>query len=216
VQLLRYFDEIDSPTGRPFLARAVVDAITTTLSSDIRAMASDDSARRACEIGCGAALDCLAECSHLPMPVYLANRAPITPSPPGSLLIGSTTSIRRAEPSNDRLQISDLVAIDDGPSRVSVGQIVDERGQPRRRVFLTSFDSNVITIYDPEARVVDARVPVGRGPTALVVDEAHAIAYVSHFTDSYIGVIDLDARHATFGTLILALGNPTAPRGDDR
>jgi len=114
------------------------------------------------------------------------------------------------------LQISDLVAVDDGPSRVTVGQIIDERGQVRRRVFLTCFDSNAVTIYDPEARVIDARVPVGRGPSALVVDDAHALAYVSHFTDSYVGVIDLDARHASFGTLILALGSPTAPRGDDR
>jgi len=218
VQLLRYFDQSDSPTGQPFLERAVVDAITTTLSSDVRAMAIDDAARRACELGCGTDLNCLGECSRMPLPVYLANRAPVSTSlsAPGSLLIGSTTSIRRAEPSNDRLLISDLVAIDDGPSRVSVGQIRDERGQPRRRVFLTSFDSNVVTIFDPEARVVDARVPVGRGPTALVVDDAHSLAYVAHFTDSYIGVIDLDARHASFGTLILALGNPTAPRGDDR
>lgn len=218
VQLLRYVDRTDSPTGQPYLARAVVDALTTTLSSDVRAMASDDAARRGCESGCGADLNCLGECSRMALPVYLANRAPVssTLSAPGSLLIGSTASIRRAAPSNDRLQISDLVAIDDGPSRVSVGQIMDERGEPRRRVFLTSFDSNVVTIFDPEARVVDARVPVGRGPTALVVDDAHSIAYVAHFTDSYIGVIDLDARHASFGTLILALGNPSAPRGDDR
>jgi hypothetical protein len=39
---------------------------------------------------------------------------------------------------------------------------------------------------------------------------------VAHFTDSYVGVIDLDARHSSFGTLILTLGTPTAPRGDDR
>ena len=218
IQLLRYYDSVDSPTQEPFLARAVVDVISTTSASDVRAMASDDSARRACERSCDADLDCLGECSRMSLPVYLANRSPLssTGSAPGSLLIGSTASTHRAVPSNDRLQISDLIAMDDGPSRVSVGQIVDERGEPRQRVFLTSFDSNVITIYDPEARVVDARVPVGRGPTALVVDDAHSIAYVAHFTDSYIGVIDLDARHASFGTLILALGNPTAPRGDDR
>src|SRR4029079_10617515 len=112
-----------------------------------------------------------------------------------SALCARTRPTRSPERPNDRLLISDLVAIDDGPSRVSVGQIRDERGQPRRRVFLTSFDSNVVTIFDTEARVVDARVPVGRGPTALVVDDAHSLAYVAHFTDSYIGVIDLDARH---------------------
>jgi hypothetical protein len=37
---------------------------------------------------------------------------------------------------------------------------------------------------------------------------------VAHFTDSYIGVIDLDQRHHTFGTMIRALGRPSAPRGD--
>jgi hypothetical protein len=144
----------------------------------------------------------------------LANRS-IDPEP-GSLLIGSTMSIRVADPSNDRLQISDLIAVDEGPSRITMGQIIDRQGQPSQRVFLTSFDSSSLIIYDPEARAIDVRVPTGRGPTALVVDNAHALAYVAHFTDSYVGVIDLDARHSSFGTLIMTLGNPTAPRGDDR
>ncbi|MEO8183658.1 MAG: hypothetical protein ABI895_32915 [Deltaproteobacteria bacterium] len=217
VQLLRYFDAVDSPTGQPFLGRASVDRLLATVNSDIRAMASDASARAACEAACAAADSaCLTECARIPLQVFLANRAPITLSAPGSLLIGSTVPVRRADPGNDRLQVSDLVAIDDGPSRVSVGRIIDERGEPSERVFLTCFDSNAVTIYDPVARVIDVRVPVGRGPSALVVDDAHALAYVAHFTDSYVGVIDLDARHASFGTLILALGNPSAPRGDDR
>jgi DNA-binding beta-propeller fold protein YncE len=217
VQLLRYFDAQDSPNGQPFLSRAFADRLLTTPNTDVRAMASDDTARRGCELACGAGdSTCLAECARIPLRVFLANRAPVTPRPPGSLLIGSTTSVRRADPSNDRLQISDLVAVDDGPSRISAGRIIDERGQPSQRVFLTCFEANTITIYDPDARVIDARVPTGRGPSALVVDEAHALAYVAHFTDSYVGVIDLDARHASFGTLILALGTPSAPRGDDR
>jgi DNA-binding beta-propeller fold protein YncE len=216
VQLLRYYDTQDSPTQEPFLSRAFADRLFTTVNSDVRSMATDDSTRRACETGCGADSACLEACARIPVQVFLANRTPGAPSPPGSLLIGSTTSVRRADPANDRLQVSDLVAVEDGPSRVAVGQIIDERGEKRRRVFITSFDSNALAIYDPDARVIDARVPVGRGPSALVVDDAHALAYVSHFTDSYVGVIDLDARHASFGTLILALGSPTAPRGDDR
>jgi DNA-binding beta-propeller fold protein YncE len=216
VQLLRFFDGADSPSGVPYLGRAAVDRLFTTLNSDVRAIATDVSARNACEVGCSSAdRDCLSECARIPLKVYLANRAPTASSPPGSLLIGSTTPVRREQPDNDRLQISDLVAIDDGPSRASVGHIIDERGQPSERVFLTCFDSSAVTIYDPAAHLIDARVPVGRGPSALVVDEAHALAYVAHFTDSYVGVIDLDARHASFGTLILALGIPTAPRGDD-
>jgi DNA-binding beta-propeller fold protein YncE len=217
VQLLRYFDVLDSPTGQPFLGRASLDRLFVTASSDVRAMATDASKRGACEAACAATDSaCLTECARIPLQVFLANRAPIRISAPGSLLIGSTTPARRADPGNDRLQVSDLVAIDDGPSRVSVGRIIDERGEPSERVFLTCFDSNAVTIYDPAARAIDARVPVGRGPSALVIDDAHALAYVAHFTDSYVGVIDLDARHASFGTLILALGTPSAPRGDDR
>ncbi|MEY4550919.1 MAG: hypothetical protein RL685_7114 [Pseudomonadota bacterium] len=215
VQLLRYFDAVDSPSGQPFLVRAFADRLFTTLSSDVRGMASDASERSACESACAAQDSaCLAECARIPVRVYLANRS-IDPEP-GSLLIGSTTSIRVADPANDRLVISDLVAVDEGPSRVTMGQIIDQQGQPSQRVFLTSFDSNSLTIYDPEARAIEARVPTGRGPTALVIDNAHALAYVAHFTDSYVGVIDLDARHSSFGTLILTLGNPTPPRGDDR
>jgi hypothetical protein len=217
VQLLRYYDTDDSPTGEPFLSPAFADRLITTLNSDVRSMATDASTRGACEAGCGAtASACLEECARIPVQVYFANRALVSPSPPGTLLIGSTTSVRIADAANDRLQVSDLIAVEDGPSRVVVGQIIDESGEKRRRIFLSSFDSNSVTIYDPEARVIDARVPVGRGPSALVVDDARALAYVSHFTDSYVGVIDLDARHASFGTLILALGAPTAPRGDDR
>ncbi len=215
IPLLRYFDAIDSPSGQPFLSIVGLDRLFTTITADVRGMASDDSERRACEAACGSGDSaCLAECARVPVRVYLSNRS--IEGEPGSLLIGSTTSTRIADPANDRLQISDLVAVDEGPSRVVLGQILDRDGQPRRRVFVTSFDANTLSIYDPEARVIEARVPTGRGPTAVVVDDARALAYVAHFTDSYVGVVDLDARRSSFGTLILTLGYPTAPRGDER
>lgn len=215
IPLLRYFDAIDSPSGQPFLGLTSVDRLFATITSDVRGMASDDSERRACESACGTGdTGCLADCARVPVQVYLANRS--IEGEPGSLLIGSTTSSRIADPGNDRLQISDLITVDEGPSRVAMGQIIDRQGQPRRRVFVTSFDSNSLSIYDPEARIIEARVPTGRGPTAVVIDDARALAYVAHFTDSYVGVVDLDARHSSFGTLILTLGTPTAPRGDER
>jgi hypothetical protein len=130
-------------------------------------------------------------------------------------MIGNSTSIRRAEVPNDRLQVSDLVAIDSGASRTVMGSIIDEQGQPRRRVFVTSFDARSVTIYDPDARLIEARVLTGRGPTALAIDGVNALGYVAHFTDSYVGVIDLDRRHKTFGTIIRALGRATAPRGEN-
>jgi len=209
VQLVRYFDAVDSPDGYPFLSGAFVDRLSTSATSDVRGMAVDASRRTACETECAGELECLQSCAGITLEVYLANRTP------GSILIGNTTSVRRGELSNDRLQVSNLMPIEDGPSRAVMGSILDEQGLPQRRVFVTSFDPSVVTIYDPDAHAITARVHAGRGPTALVVDDAHAIAYVAHFTDSYVGVIDLDARHAAFGTLILALGKPTPPRGDD-
>jgi hypothetical protein len=96
-----------------------------------------------------------------------------------------------------------------------VGDIVDERGERQRRVFITSFDARTVTIYDPAAGALETRVVTGRGPAAIAIDSANAIAYVAHFTDSYVGIIDLDRRHATYGTIVRALGRPTPPRGDE-
>jgi hypothetical protein len=189
VQLVRYFDPVDSPDQRPYLEGAFADRVTTTATSDIRSMAVDSTRRDACEAACADVEACLSQCAGV--------------------------SIRRTDVSNDRLIVSDAVAVDVGPSRIVVGQILDEQGRPRRRVFLTSFDSRSVTIYDPDTGLIEARVLTGRGPTALAIDASHGLGYVAHFTDSYVGVIDLDRRHATFGTIILALGEPSAPRGDD-
>lgn len=209
IQLLRYVDAVDSPDDVPFIETAFADRLTTTEFSNIRGLAVDASARSACEDGCGDDLACLEVCAGVALDVYLSNTLP------ASLLVGHSTSIRRASVPNDRLLVTDAIAIDDGPSRTVVGQITDERGERQRRVFVTSFDARSVTIYDPTARVIEARVATGRGPTALAVDPDNAIAYVAHFTDSYIGIIDLDRRHATYGTIVRALGRATPPRGDE-
>ena len=209
ILLLRYFDALDSPDGVPFLEPAFADRLTTTAQSDIRGMAIDASARTACEAACAGQLECLAACAGVALDVYLSN------SFPASLLVGHSTSMRRAGIPNDRLEVSDAIAIDSGPSRTVMGNVLNERGEPERRVFVTSFDSRSVTIYDPAAGRVEARVLTGRGPSAITIDSANSIAYVAHFTDSYVGIIDLDRRHPTFGTMIRALGAPTPPRGDE-
>jgi hypothetical protein len=209
LQLLRYYDAVDAPDGRPFLEPAFVDRVDPTSSTDVRGMAVDASARSLCEAACAPTdLACLTRCAGVALDVFLANAAPAT------LLVGNSTSIRRADVGNDRLKVSDVVPLDEGPSRAVMGEITDEQGALRRRVFVTSFDSSSVTIYDPDSRAVEARVLTGRGPTALAIDGPHAVAYVAHFTDSYVGVIDLDRRHASFGTIIRALGHPSIPRGD--
>jgi DNA-binding beta-propeller fold protein YncE len=207
--LLRYYDSVDSPNGVPFLESAFADRVSTTQTTDIRGVVVDDSARKACESACAGALDCLGACADVALDVYLSNNEP------ASLLSGHSTSTRRGAAPSDRMQVSDAIALDAGPARAALGDVTDALGQRRRRVFVTSFDSRTVTIYDPAARSIEARVLTGRGPVAVAVDSANALGYVAHFTDSYIGVIDLDRRHPTFGTIIRALGVPTAPRGDE-
>jgi hypothetical protein len=209
IQLLRYYDALDAPDGVPFLENAFADSLTTTALNDIRGMAVDDSARRTCEQGCGGDVACLETCAGVALDVFMANGVPAT------LLSGNSTSVRRAPVPNDRLQMSDEVALDPGPSRTLIGNVTGRDGLPERRVFVTSFDSRAVTIYDPVARAIEARVRTGRGPSTLAIDSVNALGYVAHFTDSYIGIIDLDRRHATYGTIIRALGRATAPRGDE-
>jgi hypothetical protein len=61
---------------------------------------------------------------------------------------------------------------------------------------------------------VESIIHTGRGPHAIAFDTAddHSHLYVAHFTDSYVGVVDLDQRHAaTFGQMFATLGVPTPP-----
>ena len=99
--------------------------------------------------------------------------------------------------------------------------------------------SNALTVLCEDAffaitaaRRVDAVIKTGRGPHALafdtdrVRDEAgnpvldaqgnpvwYSTMYVAHFTDSYVGVVDLDMRNqATFGAMYMTLGKPVPPK----
>ncbi|HEY6556049.1 MAG TPA: hypothetical protein VI072_02205, partial [Polyangiaceae bacterium] len=106
-----------------------------------------------------------------------------------------------------------------GPSRVVVGQVIDLQGKLATRVFVVCFDSRLIFGYDPVSGRIDTRIFTGRGPHSFVVDvdrasaePGYALGYVGHFTDSYIGVIDLDQRRPSYGSIVLTLGRPQEPR----
>lgn len=210
LELVRYFDPVDSG-GRPFLERAGQAALTPVGVSDVRDIAVDASNRRRCEASCGDDdTACLTRCASIGLDVFLANRAP------SSLLAGHTVPNRTAAASGDDLVFNDLLPMGDGPSRAVVGRVLDEQGEPQRRVFIVSFDSNTIDVFDPVLGSREARIYTGRGPNALAIDEERGLGYVAHFTDSYIGVIDLDRRHrGTYGSVIFSLGRPVAPRGSE-
>lgn len=200
IDLLRYNDDCGS-SRRPYLTlNASTPIVSNAGGFDSRGMAIDTGRRKACEARCGEEdMKCLEGCAGEPIDLYVANRAP------PSLLVGQLTS--------DYITFADPIPLAQGASQVSIGSIIDHDGQRQTRVFAVSFDARLIYVYDPAARAVESVVYTGRGPTALAFDPQASYAYLAHFTDSYLSVLDLDMRHvATYLTLIANVGRPSPPR----
>lgn len=218
VRLIRFFDDgLFSDSGsvpaRPYLADVGAGLISTnTVGTDSRGVAVDDRQRAQAEADCEALsdeqarLNCLYEASGVPLDVFVANRAP------PSLVVGRTRRELGATSSSDIPSFYRTLPLTAGPSRVVAGNIINTDGEPELRVFAICFDSRLIFIYDPVADRIEAEIFTGRGPHPLALDEEHGLGYIGHFTDSYIGVIGLDQRYRSFGSIIATIGTPTAPR----
>ncbi|WP_437684027.1 hypothetical protein [Sorangium sp. So ce131] len=221
----------------PALFRSSATPISAVASGeDARGIAVDASERQACEAACPATNHaCLAGCAEIPLLAFVAHRHP------SSLLIGDvrTTLVEKDGTwvsGYETLAIRDAAPLAAFPSRVAVGDVIDEDGARRRRAFAVAFDTGFAFSYDPEARRVDAVIRTGRGPQAIAFDtgvactseqddcdcaadpqnpgcRSYSMMYIAHFTDSYLGVVDLDMRNAnTFGSMILTVGRPVPPR----
>ncbi|HSC88475.1 MAG TPA: hypothetical protein VLC09_14430 [Polyangiaceae bacterium] len=218
VHLLRFFADygLDGAGGasdddRQLLFDVARSPVTTNASGvDSRGIAIDDTKRRAAELACGDDLDCLAEASTIPFDVYVANRSP------NSLLIGRTDPVDSTVGGSDLPSFHDNIPLTTGPSRVIIGRVLDAQGQWARRVFVLCFDSAVIYVYDPERRTVEAEIFTGRGPHSLAFLPPSSdlpVAFVGHFSDSYVAAVSLDQRHPeTFGSTLAILGTPKPPR----
>jgi DNA-binding beta-propeller fold protein YncE len=217
IDMLRFFDDAFAAPERPFLQRTARFGLPPTPSGadsrDITIDASPSSERSVCERACrdgGRDLDCFRKCTHIPLGVYVSNRSP------GALLIGEMR-LSDETGSNESLFFYDSVPLAAGSSRVVIGRIHDRRdppGQFRPRVFVVCFDARTVIVYDPVERRVDGLIRTGRGPHAFVMDPIYPIAYLGHFTDSYIGLVDLDQSHpSTFETIVATIGIPVAPQG---
>jgi len=203
-----------------------------SLGFDSRGIAIDDTLRQADYEACYSSGECSGadpdpnptQCQaclravHQPS-VYVASRAP------SSLLVGAmTTDIGYPSGTSELPSFTDSIALTFGPSRVIVGDVKvpgtssspsDDAGpyEFERRIFVVCFDSRRIFVYDPKRRAIDAIVSTGRGPYALAVDRVRSLAYLGHFTDSYLGVISLDQRFPqTYATIVASIGAPKAPR----
>jgi len=238
--LVRYHDDEGSHPARPFITRSAAVSIAATASStDSRGVAIDGSERRACEEACpegDGLVACLRACvEDHPLAIYMANRAP------AALVIGriETRFTEKTGPDGvtpsgafDVVSFHDSVPLAFGSSRVEMGQVIGADGRPSWRAFAVAFDSRFVFSYDPEARRVDAVIRTGRGPHAIAFDTErvrdesgnvvlgpdgkelwYSTMFVSHFTDSYVGVVDLDMRNqATFGSMYMTLGVPVPPK----
>lgn len=145
----------------------------------------------------------------MPPRVFVSNRAP------PSLLAGElrVSPERPGQATDDLPALTDSIPLSSGPSRVALGYVNGPDDQPVLRVFVVCFDTRQIFIYDPKLRQIEAEVRTGRGPYAIAIDSARHLAYVAHFTDSYLGVISLDQRYPdTYATIVATIGNPTPPR----
>ncbi|HET9955113.1 MAG TPA: hypothetical protein VFQ61_11450, partial [Polyangiaceae bacterium] len=170
--------------------------------------------------GAGAALDdCLAQASRQPLDFFVASRSP------ASLLVGSSWVTNDAIGNNEIPSFYDSIPLTVGPSRVVTGEVIvggdaqvitdaqEDTLIRERRVFVVSFDSRRVFIYDPVRRRLDAEVTTGRGPYAISVDSKHGHLYIGQFTDSFISVVSLDRRHPrTYAQVLATIGAPSAPR----
>jgi DNA-binding beta-propeller fold protein YncE len=225
LDLLRFSSDSASAPARPFLTKVAGFAVTTNQDGkDSRGVAIDSSERDACEAKCPGYLDtpsdCLLDCAKKnDLRVFIANRAPAT------LILGRVTTTpvlsddqgaTRATSVTDDVQLFDTVPLDTGPSHVAIGKVIDKSGNLVTRVFAVCFDTRFVFMYDPINNVVEATFRTGRGPQAMAFDTAadasHSFLFVAHFTDSYLGVIDLDERNPTFGSMFATLGEPLPPR----
>ncbi len=229
VRLIKFLDA-EASAPEPPQAREVgsVGVNANAFGSDSRGIALDSSERGAAEANCaathsvspecalsgqceeakaGAYLQCLSAAGRIADAVFVANRTP------ASLLVGDIQQLGTGEAGLPLPAFKQTIPLSFGPSRVVLGRILNEQGKLELRVFVLCFDSRLIFVYDPVRGQLETEIRTGRGPHALVVDEQRHVAYVAHFTDSYIGVIDLDRSHTgDYAKIVLSVGHPSAPR----
>lgn len=231
IELLRYFDDLESNNPRPFLSRSgSVPVSANSQGFDSRGLGVDPTSREACEAACvaqaaGTSLEALSEqqscldaCrDDVPVDVYVANRTPAT------LLRGRTR-----EHGSELPAFFDTLVLSQGPSRVISGEVLarcsatqapdDPCRRKEKRLFVLCFDSRKVYVVEPRSARVESVFQTGRGPHSFASDvrlsasDTHAYGYLAHFTDSYLGVIDLDQGSPTYGAFLATIGEPLAPR----
>jgi hypothetical protein len=184
VDLLRYYDDDDSSTYRPFLARERAVSIPTSIGSDFRGLAIDPTSRYRCQAS-ATTQEQLQICGSLPARVFIASR-----TPPSIVYadLGIYTAGGAYDP--DALVFLGIIPLPAGPSKVYFAPVIiqDTAGAHYEpRIFVTLFDTGAVVVINPELvpPAVENYIYVGQNPYSLAFDP--------------------------FGDIPAAAGNPNAP-----
>ena len=221
--VVRYESDAQSRPARPFISLSTTVPVTVSnVGTDQRGIGIDATARQSCEAMCQATdLVCMGNCVAIPLDLFVASRSP------AALLVGqiiSTLQTSNGSPGiADTFTLNQSFPLPTGPSLVRVGKYVDNNGDFATGVFVVSFDGQYVFGFDPALSRFFMRLKTGRGPFGLGLDAGladdgvtnEAYLYVGQFTESYIGVVDLDSRRTgTFASFLMNIGPPVAPRED--
>jgi YVTN family beta-propeller protein len=137
------------------------------------------------------------------------NRAFVTVNtPPSVAVLDTRPQLVGPTPGTPSNQVVDVINVCQTPSHMGVRY--DAAGRPR--IYVACFQSNQVMVVDPDHAVVTDTIIVGRGPNDIVFDETRQVAYVTHYGESTIGVIDLLPGSATENRLVARIGVPIPPR----
>jgi hypothetical protein len=163
---------VGSSNLRPFLIKERAYGVSPEVNgTNSRGIAIDTTPRLACEqasLASGNATTSAAyvTCAQTPARVFIASRSP------NSLLIGQIGAMSEEGGTYDpdALTLFESKSLSVGASNVYVAPIVDKSGKYSARVFIVGFDSQTITIYNPDTDQIENVVSTGPGPFAMAFD----------------------------------------------
>jgi hypothetical protein len=175
IDLLRYYNDLGSSLGRPFLVKERAYGFSTNVPGfDSRGIVIDPTPAMLCKQRLGSnpnPLD-LQRCAQTPSRVFIANRTP------QSVIFGTIGQLSRESGTYDpdALVLQGNVPVGQGPSQLYLAPIVDLSGHYALRLFVVCYDAAQIWVFNPDditnlRQLAQAEViNTGLGPFAMAFD----------------------------------------------
>jgi hypothetical protein len=147
------------------------------------------------------------------------NRAFVSQNNPPSLMVLDTRpQPGPAMPGTPYNQVVDVIDACQEPSNLALRRVTvpGAPGTPDRTqslVYMVCFLASQVMVIDPDAAVVKNIVLVGRGPNTLAFREgAKPTGFITNYSESTIGEIDLDPSSPTANRMVARIGIPVPPK----